>query len=157
MKRAAITLLAFAAFSCASSDNNAKNNRMKLELEQIVGASPVQSTGRFDVRYALNVENPTQETVTLKAVEVSQIGTGSYVIRRDPGAGNTNGRYTFDQKVAPGQSGQVTFWVHAFQLTRPGDFGASEPVTLRAGVFFDAPSGSFRQVIQKVLSQFESQ
>jgi len=156
MKRAAITLLALAALACSSSDNNAKNNRVRLSLDQLVGASPVQSTGRFDVQYALSVENPTGETVTLKTIELNQIGTGAYQIRRDPASGNGE-RYRFDEKIAPGQTGQVAFWVHAFQRILPGSFGASEPVTLRAVIYFEAPSGAFHQVIQKVLPQFEGQ
>jgi hypothetical protein len=153
MKRAALVLLAFAALSCAS-DNNKKADRVHLELQQIQGASAVQSTGRFDVQFGLAVENPTNEMVTLKSVELTQIGTGSYQIRRDPASGNGD-RYPFDAKIAPGQTGEVTFWVHAYQRTLPGSFGASEPVTIRAMVYFDSPSGAFHQVVQKVLGQFE--
>ena len=154
MKRAALLLAAFAAFSCAS-DKNAKNDRVKLELEQLVGASQVQAVGRFDVQFGLQVQNPSNEPVTLKSIELTQIGTGSYQIRRDPTTGNSD-RYSFNQTIAPGQTAAVSFWVHAFQRVLPGTFGASEPVTLRALVYFDSPSGQFHQVVQKVLGQFES-
>jgi hypothetical protein len=154
MKRATLILIAIAALSCASSDKNAKNDRVKLQLEQLVGASSVQSVGRFDVQFGLQVENPTNEAVTLKSVELTQIGTGSYQIRRDPASG-TGDRYRFDQKIAPGQTQAVSFWVHAYQRLLPGSFGASEPVTVRALVYFDSPSGPFHQVVQKVLGQFE--
>ena len=63
----------------------------------------------------------------------------------------------FVPDVAPGQTAQVSFWVHAYQTVLPGSFGASEPVTLRALVYFESPSGQFHQVLQKVLSQFENQ
>lgn len=155
MKHAfAAALFAAAAFSCASG--TPQNERVKLHLEQLVGASPVQTVGRFDVQFGLQVDNPTNETVTLKNVELTQIGTGSYQIRREDATG-AGDHYAFNQPIAPGQSGQVTFWVHAFQRVLPGTFGASEPVTLRALVYFESPSGQFHQVIQKVLSQFESQ
>lgn len=150
MKRAAVVLAALAAFSCAS-DNNPKNERVKLDLEQLVGASQVQSVGRFDVQFGLAVQNPSNEAVTLKSIELTQIGTGSYQIRRDPGD-----RHSFNQTIAPGQTAAVSFWVHAYQRVLPGTFGASEPVTLRAIVYFDSPSGQFHQVVQKVLGQFES-
>ena len=151
MKRAVLLLLAFAALSCAS-DANKKNDRVRLQLVQIVGASTVQSTGRFDVQFGLTVENPTNEIVTLKYVELTQIGTGSYQIRRDATGSD---RYPFDKKIGPGQTEQAAFWVHAYQRTLPGTFGASEPVTVRAVVYFDSPSGPFHQVVQKVLGQFE--
>jgi len=151
MKRAAFLLLAFAIFACAS-DANKKNDRVHLNLQQIVGASTVQSTGRFDVQFGLTVENPTNEVVTLKYVELTQIGTGSYQIRRDATGSD---RYPFDVKILPAETKQVTFWVHAYQRTLPGTFGASEPVTVRAIAYFDSASGAFHQVVQKVLGQFE--
>ena len=155
MKRAIVAILAAAVVSCAT-DQNAKNDRVKLQLEQLVGASPVQSVGRFDVQFGLQVENPSKEPVTLKSVELTQIGTGSYQIRRQ-GATGAGDHYTFNQTIAPGQTAQVSFWVHAYQTVLPGSFGASEPVTLRALVYFESPSGQFHQVVQKVLSQFENQ
>ena len=156
MKRATVAILAAVlALSCASADKNAKNDRVKLELAQLVGASPVQSVGRFDVQFGLQVENPSKEAVTLKSIELTQIGSGSYQIRRDPATGSD--RYTFNQTIGAGQTAAVSFWVHALQRVLPGTFGASEPVTLRAIVYFDSPSGQFHQVVQKVLGQFEGQ
>lgn len=154
MKRAAIILAAFAAISCASSANS--KDRVKLELEQITGASSVQPTGRFDVQFGLQIENPTTETVTLKSVEMSQIGTGSYQIRQSGPAGGPE-RYSFTETIPAGQTKAVAFWVHAFQRVLPGTFGASEPVTLRAVVYFDSPTGQFHQVVQKTIGQFEGQ
>jgi len=140
--------------SCASG--TPQNQRVKLQLEQLVGASPVQSVGRFDVQFGLQIENTSTETVTLKSVELTQIGTGSYTIRREARSG-AGDHYAFNQSVAPGQSAAVSFWVHAFQNVLPGTFGASEPVTLRALVYFESPSGQFHQVVQKVLGQFDNQ
>jgi hypothetical protein len=155
MKRAAIIFAALTLFSCASSDKS--KDRVKLELEQITGASSVQPTGRFDVQFGLQVENPTNEAVTLKSVEMTQIGSGSYQIRQPGPTGGTPDHYTFTETIAPGQTKAVSFWVHAFQRVLPGTFGASEPVTLRALVYFDSPSGQFHQVVQKTIGQFEGQ
>src|SRR5439155_889693 len=109
MKRATVAILAaLLALSCASSDRNSKNDRVKLELDQPQGASPVQSVGRFDVQFGLQVDNPSKEAVTLRSIELSQIGSGSYQIRRDPASGSSD-RYTFNEAIAPGQSKAVTF------------------------------------------------
>ena len=75
MKRAIVAILAAAAVVSCATDQNAKNDRVKLQLEQLVGASPVQSVGRFDVQFGLQVENPSKEPVTLKSVELTQIDT----------------------------------------------------------------------------------
>ena len=155
MKCAALILAALTVLSCASND--AKNNRVKMELEQLTGASSVQPTGRFDVQFGLQVENPTNEAVTLKSVEMSQIGSGSYQIRQPGPTGGTPDHYNFSETIAPGQTKSVSFWVHAYQRVLPGSFGASEPVTVRALVYFDSPSGQFHQVVQKTIGQFEGQ
>ena len=149
-KYAALLLLSLIALSCASGGAN--KDRVKLELVQLTGPSDVQPTGRFDAQFGVGVENPTTETVTLRRIELQQISTGSYQIRRDPISGNE--AYTFNQAIAPGQTGNVAFWVHAFQRVLPGSFGASEPVTIRAVVYFESPSGGFHQVVQKTLQQF---
>ena len=155
IKRAALILAALTVVSCASNDKS--NNRVKMDLQQITGASSVQPTGRFDVQFGLQVENPSTETVTLKSVEMTQIGSGSYQIRQPGPSGGTPDHYTFNETIAPGQTKAVSFWVHAFQRVLPGSFGASEPVTVRALVYFDSPSGQFHQTVQKTLGQFEGQ
>ena len=155
MKRAALILAALSILSCGSGSNS--KDRVKMELEQLTGASSVQPTGRFDVQFGLQVENPTNEAVTLKSVEMSQIGSGSYQIRQPGPTGGTPDHYTFSETIAPGQTKAVSFWVHAYQRVLPGSFGASEPVTVRALVYFDSPSGQFHQVVQKTIGQFEGQ
>src|SRR5436305_1380946 len=111
MKHAAVVLLALAAFSCAS-DSNSKNDRVKLQMEQLVGASQVQSVGRFDVQFGVEVENPSNAPVTLKSIELTQIGTGSYQIRQAGVSGGTPDHYNFNETIAPGQTKAVSFWVH---------------------------------------------
>jgi len=155
MKHAALLLAALSILSCGSSSNS--KDRVQLQLEQLTGASSVQPTGRFDVQFGLQVENPTNETVTLKSVEMNQIGSGSYQIRQPGPTGGTPDHYTFTETIAPGQTKAVSFWVHAYQRVLPGTFGASEPVTVRAVVYFDSPSGQFHQVVQKTIGQFEGQ
>jgi hypothetical protein len=145
MKRALIAVAAIAVLSCTSSAT--RNDRVKLDLGQIVGAADTQMTGQFDVQLGLEVENPTTEAVTLKRIEVTQIGTGAWVLTR-------NTPFTSKQVIAAGTTAEVAFWVHAFQRIVPGTFGSSEPVSLRALVYFESPSGPFHQIVQRTITQF---
>jgi hypothetical protein len=149
MRRTALLLAVLAAFACASTNN--KKDRVALDLEQIVGASTVQAVGRFDVRLGLGIRNDSTEPVTLKHITLTQIGTGSYQITTNA-AGEG---YRFNETIAPGATGSVEFWVHAYQRTLPGTFASTEPVAIRTVAYFESPSGPFHQVIQKTLGQFE--
>src|ERR1051326_6543310 len=60
--------------------------------------------------------------------------------------GGTPDHHNFSEKIAPGQKKSVAFGGHPYQRVLPGSFGASEPVTVRALVYFDSPSGQFHQV-----------
>jgi hypothetical protein len=147
MKRAAL-LLAVLGLACASGGAKPKE-AAHIEIRQLVGPSPVQSLAQFDVQFAVDVENLSSEPFTIKQVDVRQIGSGTYSLT------NSNQPAHFDQLVAPGESATVTFWMHARPTVMPGDYGATEPVTVRAVVYFRSEkSGQFRQVTHRTLPQF---
>lgn len=101
------------------------------------------------MEFAVDVENLSAEPFTIKQVEIRQIGTGTYSLM------NTNQPAHFNAVVAPGESATVTFWMHALSTVLPGDYGATEPVTVRAVVYFRSEkSGQFRQVTHRTLAQF---
>jgi hypothetical protein len=141
----AIVVLAGCSSSHGQSDTRV---RPEMHLEQVVGPADLgYPGGRIDVQYELQVTNHSQEPITLRRVEVQSTGGGAYRLRHEA--------YPFKETVTAGNFVAVRFWAHAFQA---GSFGrgSNEPVTLRAIVYFDSPTGTFQQFLLKELTQFES-
>ncbi len=115
---------------------------------QLVGTSEVQAVGPFDVKYGMRITNPSTQPITLRRIELRQIGTGTYMLTR-------NAPILRQDTIEPGGSIEVSFWQHAYSRVLPGSFGSSEPVTLRVVTFFASPHGSFQQIKQVVLGQFD--
>ncbi len=150
MKQALALLLALAAAGCATGSKNlaAEQARPEIDFVQLVGTADIQLTGPFDVKYGMRVTNPSAQPITLRRIEVRQIGTGTYhLVRNTP--------VLMKEMIEPGGSVEVSFWQHAYSLVRPGSFGSSEPVTLRVLVFFESPGGNFQQIKQVMLGQFD--
>jgi hypothetical protein len=147
MKRTAIAALVLLAAACASS-NNPNIPKPELNLEQLVAPADVgYATGATQIQYALHALNKATEPIKLTRIEISSVGTGSYVLRRE--------NLRFNTTIAPGTQEEVTFWVHAYAFaTDPYHTPSNEPVTLRAIIYFDAPSGPFQQIVTKYLTQF---
>ena len=151
MKQALTVLMALALAACASAPKDAAPAQRAPEIEfvQLVGASDVQATGPFDVKYGMRVTNPSTQPITLRRVELRQIGSGTYVLARN------NTPVLLKELIEPGGSIEISFWQHAFQRVLPGSFGASEPVSLRVISFFDTPTGHSQAIKQVVLGQFD--
>ena len=124
-----------------------------MDIVQLNGLAPSQPPGPFDVQLGVEVQNLSNEPVTVKRVEVSQIGRGAYMLASGvPGVGG-NRPFVFNTLIAPGTSDTVTFWAHAYAVGVRGSLGEHEPVTLRATVFFDAKSGGFHEITQQIIDQ----
>jgi hypothetical protein len=150
MKRALALLLTVAAAACASSRQQTKKEDRVLpdvELVQLVGAQPVQMTGPFDVRYAVDVTNPSSQPITLRRIEVRQIGSGAYQLVR-------NMPVLVNETIEPGGNAQVAFWLHAYVYVLPGSVGSNEPVNIRVITYFESPTGPFQKIMQTILGQF---
>jgi hypothetical protein len=150
MKRLACSaLLALAALSCSSSNPaDAKRVRPEIGIEQLVGPAQIGYPGGLvDIQYEVTVGNQSDETITLRRIEVSSIGGGAYRLRRES--------FPFNAKLAAHQQGSIQFWAHALQ-SGPTFRGSNEPVTLRAILHFDSPTGPFQQIVMKSLDQFDS-
>lgn len=158
MKKTVALLLLVLTTACASSSRSDRDagrsrrekKRVAIDVVQLVGPANVQSVGNYDVQFGVAVKNLSNEPVTIRRVELRQIGTGTYMLNGPPDS------FLFSKKVPPGSREGVAFWMHAYVRVRQGDFGSSEPVSLRATVFFDSPTGPFREVIHKVLGQFDN-
>jgi hypothetical protein len=148
MKQALTLLLVLAAGCATGSKDGAAQPPPELEFVQLVGTNEVQSAGPFDVKYGVRVRNPSTQPITLRRIELRQIGTGTYQLVR-------NSPVLLQETIGPGGSVEVSFWQHAYARVLPGNFGSSEPVTLRVVAFFESPHGSFQRIKQVVLGQFD--
>lgn len=150
MKHIFAVVLAVALAGCASApkSDNPQQRVPEVEFAQLVGPSDVQATGPFDVKFGMRVTNPSTQPITLRRVELRQIGSGTYVLARN------NNPVVLKEIIEPGGSIEISFWQHAIQRVLPGSFGASEPVSLRVVSFFDTPTGHTQSIKQVVLGQF---
>lgn len=124
-----------------------------MDIVQLTGLAPSQPPGPLDVQLGIEVQNLSNEPVTIKRVEMTQIGRGAYVLGANvPGIGG-NRPYLFNTIVGPGTSETVTFWAHAYAIGVRGSLSEHEPVTLRATVYFDAKSGGFHEITQQIIDQ----
>jgi hypothetical protein len=148
MKRAILLVaVALLAGSCRTGKPK-EPERVHMEIVQLTGLALSQPPGPFDVQLGIEVQNLSNEPVTIKRVEMAEIGPGAWVLRA-----SANRPYLFNTVVAPGRSETVTFWVHANAVGVRGSNQESEPVTLRASVFFNAPSGPFHDLTQQIIDQ----
>jgi hypothetical protein len=151
LKRLAVpALLALAAISCSSSGSKPNQNanllRPEIAIEQLVGPADLgYPGGQVDVQYQVTVGNRSAEPITLRRIEVSSVGGGAYRLRRES--------YPFNATLGANQQGSIQFWAHALQAG-PVFRGSTEPVTLRAILYFQSPAGSFQQIVMKSLEQF---
>jgi len=153
MKRAIVLLGAALLLASCGTGKPAAPERVHMDIVELSGIAPSQPSGPFDVQLGVEVQNLSNEPVTIKRVEVSQIGTGAFRLQSGvPGVGG-NRPYLFNTLVAPGTSDTVTFWVHAYAVGVRGSNREHEPVTLRATVYFDAKSGGFHEITQEILDQ----
>lgn len=149
MKRAFAAVAMMVLAACASSGDDA-SKKVELRIQQITGPATSQPIGPFEVQYGIAVTNLTTEPITVKRVEIRQIGTGSYVL-----SPLNRPSFTFSKVIQPGATDGVSLWMHAYLLVSPFDMMGSEPVTVRAIVDFDSPSGGFHEIVHRLISQYE--
>lgn len=145
-KQAIVVLLASALLTACATRSKVQVTRPEVELVQLVGPGDVaMGSGPMQIQFGLRVANRASEPITLRRVELSSVGTGAYVLRRE--------FHPFNQLIRPEQYEDVTFWARGYVFGRRFD-PSREPVTVRAILYFDSPDGSFQQIVQKNLDQF---
>jgi hypothetical protein len=139
-------LLLFAA--CASSNDKVNIAKPELELVQLVAPANVgYATGPTQIQFGLRAHNNAAEPITIRRIDIQSVGTGAYELRRDS--------FRFDRTIQPNESGDVTFWAHAFAYaTDRSGTPWSEPVTVRAVIRFDSPAGPFQQIVTRYITEF---
>jgi hypothetical protein len=153
MKRAIVLLVAALLLLSCGSSKPAAPERVHMDIVQLNGLAPSQPPGPFDVQLGIEVQNLSNEPVTIKRVEMAQIGAGAYSLQSGVAGVGANRPYLFNMLVAPGTSETATFWVHAYAIGVRGSMSENAPVTMRATVYFDAKSGGFHEIKQQIIDQ----
>jgi hypothetical protein len=146
MRSSALALLVL--FGC-SSGGDVKITKPTIDLLQLYGPSDLgfaRGTGRMLAEFGFQITNRAAEPITLRRIELSSIGTGSYVLRREDRG--------FKALIPAGQTAALKMTADAFFTTDVSGTPSREPVTLRAIVYFEAPSGAFRQIVTRHIEQF---
>lgn len=147
MKNALLLLLSAIVVAGCASSNAAKIPEPTVEIEQVVGPAELNYPyGPFEVKYNLGVQNNATFPITLIRVDVATTGPagGAYSLRRE--------FYNFKEEIPPKSARIIPFWAHAYGWGR--NLRETEPVSLRAIVYFNSPSGMFQKVFMRELSQF---
>ena len=74
---AAILLIALSSTAWGASDSP----KLNISLQQLTSSGDIfYFRGPINIQYQLSIENPTDQPVTLKRLELSSLGPGSYSI-----------------------------------------------------------------------------
>lgn len=111
----------------------------EVELIQLVGPEELNwEAGEIEMKYALRVNNPSAEAITLRQIRLQTVGTeGPYMIPQSS--------YSFREVVAPGSSRDIAFFAKARSEGNRFRIDAQSPVSVRTVAYFEAPSGNFRR------------
>ncbi|HVR38456.1 MAG TPA: hypothetical protein VMU84_05120, partial [Thermoanaerobaculia bacterium] len=98
----------------------------------------------INVQYRLTINNPTNDEVKLRRLELQTIGPGAYSLR--------TGASPITATIPANSS--ITIPLSAWGRAPGGFFRSNEPVTLRGVAYFDSRNGAFLRQFNEVLSQF---
>src|SRR5258708_12786452 len=127
MKRAFVLLALIASLACASSHDSGPPVVVRLAPLDM-NSSAFYFRGPIGLRYAVEVSNPADETVTLRRLDLRSTGGGAYSLRADSTPMNV--------KVAP--KSNATFAITTWGPARGGEIRPTAPPILHG----PAPSPS---------------
>jgi hypothetical protein len=137
MQHRILPLALLLAAACASTPQES-GPPVTVQISQLGGSSNIfYFRGPVNVQYQVTVNNPTDQTVTLRRLDLRTEGFGAYALRTSGSPMNV--------KVAPKSS--ATFTVSAWGQARGGYIASTEPVTLFANAYFDSPTGTFVKLV----------
>lgn len=142
---AIVPLLLLAACSMNNSaGNKIPEPEVTLDQTSTMPGAAEYVTGNIPVSFRLSVTNRAAIPITLKRVEVTNVGeAGGYMIPQTS--------VPFNVTLPPGASDAVTFTVSAvnagYNVT-----GANEPVTVRVTSVYDTSEGSLQTVVIRQVS-----
>jgi hypothetical protein len=134
--------LAFVACGSSAPSSNAAGGIVPdIELIQLVGPEELNwERGEIEMKYALRVNNPSGEPITLRQIRLQTVGEeGPYMIPQSS--------YSFREVVAPGAQRDIAFFAKARSEGNRYRIDAQSPISVRTVAYFEAPSGNFRRTI----------
>ena len=147
MAAAAIALAACSSSAPATSKQNAQLPPPDFEIHQIVGPAQLNyPEGNFDMKFRLDIGNRADVPITLSQVQLVTVNPpgGAYSLDRRA--------YYFRNVIDAHQIAAIEFWAKASSVGQSRR--TNEPVTIRGTLYFESPTGSFRHVFVKELSQY---
>jgi hypothetical protein len=139
-RHCAALLLLLAACSLQPAGRKSPVAEPEIVIEQLSAVAPAARnvSGPISLHYRVRVRNVANEAVTLKRLDLSSVGFGSYSV----------GPFSrgFDVNIKQGGESDVELWVPGM-IADPTVAGANGPVTLRAILLFDSASGQLQTVV----------
>ena len=130
------------AAACSSSPQN-EGPPIGVDLALLNTPSTIlYFAGPVNLQFEVTLTNPTDDTVTLRRLDLRTIGGGSFFMR----ASGT----PFHVTVKPHGSTSVT--MSAWGASRGGMLAEDEPIELQGTAYFDGPQGAFVRLINARLS-----
>ena len=127
-------IVAFVLLAACSS--NPKNEGPPIGIDLALVNTPTNIlyfAGPVSLQFEVTLTNPTDQTVTLRRLDLRTLGSASLSMR----ATGT----PFHVEVKP--HGSTTATMSAWAYSRGGMLAESEPISLQATAYFDSPSGPF--------------
>ncbi len=146
MRQALSILAAFVLVAGFASSSKASTPAVEVHLSQVESSNDVfYMRGPISLRFALTVTNPTNETLTLRRIDLQSLGPGAYSIR--------TGSTPMKEVIHP--NGATSIVLSAWGQARGGRLRANEPVTIRGiAQFVDDHGHSFNRIFTETLGQF---
>ena len=147
--RTTCAVLLVALCACSSTDSNDNRVRPEIQIVELYGPSDLRyarGQNTLDAEYGFRIANRSQEQITLRRIDLSSTGGGAYVIRRED--------RVFNAAIPADTYGDVRMNARVFFNSRADGTTSTEPVTVRAVLYFESPSGAFRQILIRNLGQF---
>src|SRR2546421_5201547 len=137
--QARIMLLALLFAACAAQQNSGPP--VTVQLTQLGGGTSnvFYFPGPVNVQYEVAVNNPTDQPITLRRLDLRTEGPGAYALRTTGSPMNV--------KIAPKSS--ATFTISAWGQASGGYMASTEPVSLYATAYFDSPGGTFVKLVHE--------
>jgi hypothetical protein len=125
---AAVLLIALSGSAWGASDSP----KLNISMQQLTSSGDLfYFRGPINIQYQLSIANPTDQPVTLKRLELSSLGPGSYSIH--------TGATPITRTIAP--RGTTTLTLSAWGRAAGGYLRSEEPVTVRGVAYFEGPKG----------------
>jgi hypothetical protein len=138
MKRA-LVLAALVALCGFSSLQAASGPAVVVRLAPLdTNSNSFYFRGPVGLRYAVEISNPADETVTLRRLDLRSEGGGAYFVRANSTPMNV--------RVAP--KSNATFAINTWGRSLGGELRSDEPVTIIGRAYFDSPRGTFVKLFQ---------